>query len=141
MSLATDIIALLQGAGLVDGDSGWASSSNGMPPDNGPGLTGAAKDQTIAVGSYGGGPPSSATGLETPSAQLYIRGTRNDKDSPYDQLRRCYLFLHGTGPWVGASGTSYRWIRALQSEPHDLGPDQQDHRPEFTHNFEVGRSR
>ena len=139
MAIEDDMLSILRTAGLIDGDTGWTGRAEWMPPTG---------DKIVLVSGYGGSMPSASTGpgrvgWDEPSVQIRVRGPVNDLAAAKDKLAAIDAALRPTSDAAfpqTVGDVTYLWVKARQSEPLFLGKDGND-RPEYTRNYDVGRSR
>ena len=98
----------------------------------------ATPDVCIAVGGYGGAPPTHGFGTlgiqyEEPGVQLLVRGAPHDSVEPEARAQRVYQAMAKI-QGMTLSGTKYLMVRPQQS-PFELKRDDQDTRVVFAANF------
>lgn len=134
-SLTDDFGSWLTDNGFVGGATGWTLAKNSIPAD---------PDKVVALMQFGGRYPLARAGLDRPTLQINVRGEpRNTSgavsaaDAKIHAIFRA-LAVPGVFP-LTISGTSYRYAHAQQS-PFQLRHDENE-RPEWVVNFEIGLSR
>ena len=136
MAAPRDFLTYLLAQGLVNyevgiGSGTWGGALYVMPPK---------PDQVVVVGEYPGLPPETKTGREMLGLQVRIRGLQAEITVTSDKITAIARALDGQSP-VRAGGTQYLAVLSQSSGPLFLGLDEQGHRPEFSWNFIVWRSR
>ena len=119
-----------QSANITYDDSGTTGNIFvGFMPDT--------PDEAVMVKSTGGPEADTKLGYDSPVFQIIVRGgTRDDRTSGYDLAREIYGILHGLTSTSLPGGTWLVLVRGLQSEPVDIGPDENS-RQEWSQNFEA----
>ena len=91
-----------------------------------------------ALFSYGGEPPEfthDGPGDDRPSLQVRTRAAKNGNAAGHARALAVHTALNGLSN-TALSGTRWKFVRALQSEPIFLGYDEQG-RPEWSQNYAI----
>lgn len=92
-------------------------------------------DEVITIMTTGGLENDTKLGYDSPTIQVIVRGgTPYDRSAGYSRAREVYDVLAGLTSTALPDGTWLVMARALQSEPSDIGADENG-RQEWSMNF------